>query len=176
MARPEAGLTSLEALGLAIRHELDARDVYRELADRCRDRLVQRRFALLAAEEERHHDLLQDRWRELSGGQELRLPPSQLPPGMATRAERGAHTLDEVLDLAIDEERRSRDFYLEAARETDDLSGQAMFRFLADMEYRHWMELAQERDLHARYPSYGGASPSPWRSEASLTSGERRTP
>jgi hypothetical protein len=44
------------------------------------------------------------------------------------------------------------------------------------MEYRHWMELAQERDLHARYPSYGGPSASPWRSEASLTSGERRTP
>ena len=70
----------------------------------------------------------------------------------------------------------SRDFYLRAARETEDLSGQAMFRFLADMGFRHWMDLGQERDLLARYPNYGRPGPEPWRAEVSLTSGERKGP
>lgn len=162
------GLTSLEALGLAIRAESDAIDIYNELADRCDRPLVCRRFRQLAAEEEQHRVYLVEKWDELAGGVELKLPPSQLPPEMGSRTDRGAHSIEEVLDLAIDEEKRSREFYLKAARETQDLSGQQMFRYLADMEFRHWMHLSQERDLLSRYPRYHGAAPAPWSREPGL--------
>lgn len=169
----DEGLTALEALGVAIRAELDSRDIYNEMADRAQDELVARRFELLAAEEDRHRDLLVARWTELAPNVPLKLPPSALPEGLATREKRSTRGLTEVLELAIEEERRSRDFYLSAARGTADLSGQAMFRFLADMEYAHWMTLAQERDLLARYPNYGRPGPKPWRVEVLATTGER---
>lgn len=174
MREPEEGLTSLEALGLAIRAEMDAIDLYHELAERCDRSLVSRRFEQLAAEEEQHRAYLVEKWEDLAGGVELKLPPSQLPPEMGTRSGRAAHTIEEVLDLAIEEERRSRDFYLQAARETEDLSGQQMFRYLADMEYRHWMHLAQERDLLSRYPRYHRAAPVPWSREPGLGGRQRK--
>jgi rubrerythrin len=163
---PQNGLTSLEALGVAIRQELDAADTYRELADRIEEPLVRRRFELLAAEEEQHRAALEARWNELAAGVPLKLPPSGLPGEMCTPERRGGHTIREVLDFAIVQERRCREFYLEASRETSDLSGQGMFRYLADIKYAHWMSLAQERDLMIRYPNYGRRGPTPWRSEA----------
>jgi rubrerythrin len=173
-AAEDESLTSLEALSIAIRRELDSRDVYREVAGRCEESLIRRRFELLAAEEERHHAYLVERWREMARGVELKLPPSELPRGMVTCQERSSRTLLEILDMAIEQERHSLDFYLRAAQETADLSGQAMFRFLADLERRHSMDLAQERDLLVRYPNYGRSGPAPWRAEASLTGGERK--
>jgi rubrerythrin len=167
-------LTALEALGIAIRAETDASELYRDLAQRCDQPALRRRFELLAADEEWHRQFLQDKWKELAAEVELKLPPSLLPRGLATREERCGRSLLEVIDLAIAEERHSRDFYVRAARTSEDPSGQSMFRFLADLEYRHWMELAQERDLLVSYPNYGRPGTEPWRAEASLTSGERK--
>ena len=127
-------LTSLEALGIAIRLEADAADVYRELAP----------------------------------GVTLKLPPSRLPRDMGTAEQRQARTIREVIDFAIIQERNGREFYLEAARRTSDLSGQAMFRYLADIKHAHWMSLAQERDLLIQYPNYGRRGPVPWRTEPSM--------
>jgi len=162
------GLTSLEALGVAIRAEMDSRDIYRELAERTEDRIIRRRFELLAAEEVQHIEYLTEEYKKLAGDVPLKLPPSQLPGGMETPEERSHTSVERVLDIAIDEERRSREFYLKAARDTEDLSGRAMFRFLADMEYQHWMTLAQEKDMLVRYPNYGRPGSSPWRAEKSM--------
>ncbi len=167
------GLTSLEALAVAIRSEMDSRDVYRDLADRCSEMLLAQRFELLATEEERHLEYLTERYEAIAGGTPLRVPTSQLPKGMATCEERRGSSLAQILDLAVEEERRSREFYLMAAQGTDDPSGQAMFRFLADMEYQHWMALSQERDLLLRYPNYGKPGPTPWRTERTFAPGRQ---
>lgn len=164
----DAGLTSLEALGIAIRAEMDAKQIYQELAQRCEDPLVRRRFELLAADEDRHLEMLKEKWNEIAHDVELKLPPSRLPKEMITAEQRGQMTMRQVLDVAIVEERHSREFYLQAADETNDLSGKSMFRFLADMEYSHWMTLAQERDMMTRYPNYAERGPTPWRAEKSF--------
>jgi len=167
----EEGLTALEALGIAIRAEQDAQDIYSELAARCEDPLVRRRFELLAAEEARHRELLEAKWRELAPEVELKIPPTRLPRGARTGGGGRRMSLLEVLDLALEEESRSREFYLRMEQETTDLSGKNMFRFLADLEYMHWLDLAQERDLVLRYPNYFRRSPTPWRAERSLGGG-----
>jgi rubrerythrin len=169
--RERKGLTSLEALGVAIRSEMDSREVYQELSERVEDRVIRRRFELLASEEEQHIGYLTDRYKEMAGEDvPLKLPPSNLPKDMLTREQRSHWSLEQVLDMAIEEERHSREFYLRAARESDDLSGRAMFRFLADMEYQHWMTLAQEKDMLVRYPSYGTPGGTPWRAEKNIVS------
>ncbi len=159
------GLTSLEALGIAIRQEADGADVYRELAERLGDPVVRRRFDLLAAEEDQHRAILESKWAEIAPGVPFKLPPSALPGEMCTPERRRDRSVREVLDFAIAQERRCREFYLEMSRETEDLSGQGMFRYLADMKHAHWLNLAQELDLMIRYPNYGQRGPVPWRSE-----------
>jgi rubrerythrin len=179
MAVHEEGLTALEALGVAVRNEMDSIELYQELADRCRDsdKLACRRFELLAADEAQHREFLIAKWKELAGNLELKPPPSQLPRDRVTREQRQRMNLEDVLKLAMEEERRARELYLRAARETEDLSGQAMFRFLADIEYKHWVHLAQELDLLARYPNYLRPGPQPWHPEPGLGSrGPGETP
>jgi rubrerythrin len=166
----DEGLTSLEALGVAIRAETDTRDMFAELASRCDRPLVCRRFELLVAEQSQHLTYLSDRWEQIAGGVPLHLPPSSLPTGMETSAKRQAHTVENVLDVAIDAVRHGRDFYIRAARETDDLSGQRMFQYLADMAFRQMNQLTEERDLLIRYPRYHGSNPEPWQPERSLGS------
>lgn len=170
MTTHDEGLTALEALGVAIRAETDTRDLFAELARRCDRPLVCRRFEQLAAEESQHLTYLSERWNQISGGVPLRLPPSNLPAEMDTSDQREAQTIEDVLELAIDTVRHERDFYIRAARETDDLSGQRMFQYLADMAFRQMNQLTEERDLLIRYPRYHGSTPEPWQPERSLGS------
>jgi rubrerythrin len=150
---------------------MDTQEVYRELAARSEDRQIRRRFELLAAEEQRHQEYLRARWKELVDDLPLELPPSRHPEEALTREQRAHMTLEQVLDLALDEERHAREFFLRAARETDDLSGRAMFRFLADTAYQHWLTLAQEKDMLVRYPNYGRPGRVPWKAETRHSGG-----
>ena len=169
--KDEPGLTALEALGVAIRAEQDSREVYEELADRSAQEHISRLFRRLAEDEGQHLRFLRDRYAELAGSVPLKLPPSRLPEKLSTPELRRDASLDRVLDMAIEEEKRSRDHYLKAANETDDPSGQRMFRYLADMEYEHWMELEHERKMLERYPNHARKGPAPWMPEVALRGG-----
>jgi rubrerythrin len=166
--KDEPGLTALEALGIAIRAEQDSRNVYDELADRSDQEHISRLFRRLAEDEGQHLRFLQERYKELAGSVPLKLPPSGLPEKLATPERRRNASLEAVLEMAIDEEKRSRDLYLRAATETRDPSGQRMFRYLADMEYEHWMELEHERRMLERYPNHARRGNTPWMPEAML--------
>jgi rubrerythrin len=98
----------------------------------------------------------------------LQLPPSQLPAKAKTEILRGNLSLREALDIAIQAERHARDFYLDAANHVEDLTGKAMFKFLADMEYAHQMELTAQYDLLVKYPNYYDDVSEPWQEELGL--------
>jgi rubrerythrin len=161
-------LTALEVLGIAIRSEIDAQNIYREMAERVSNPRAKERFHLLVAEEQQHQNLLERKHRELFPDVPLKLPPSQLPPKAATAELRNDLSLREALDLAIREERHARDFYLEAAVNVDDPTGKAMMKFMADMEYAHQMSLTAEYDMLVRYPHYYEDGAEPWREERGL--------
>jgi rubrerythrin len=161
-------LTSLEVLGVAVRSEIDAQNIYREMAERVSNPRAKERFHLLAAEEQRHQNLLERKYQELFPNVPLKLPPSQLPPKALTGDLRKEMSLREVLDLAIREERHSRDFYLEGAHHVDDLTGKAMLKFLADWEYTHQMSLQGEYDMLIKYPNYYEDVGEPWQEELGL--------
>jgi rubrerythrin len=161
-------LTSLEVLGIGIRSEMDAQDVYQEMAQRICNPRAKERFHLLVAEERQHQTLLEEKYRQLFPDATLKLPPSMLPPKASTADLRRGMSLLDVLDIAIQEERHSRDFYLEGARHVEDLSGKAMLKFLADWEYTHQMELTIEYDMLIKYPNYYEDVAEPWQEELGL--------
>ncbi|EQB62474.1 MAG: Rubrerythrin [candidate division Zixibacteria bacterium RBG-1] len=158
-------LTSLEALGIAIRSEMDAQDLYEELGQMTASATVAGRFKQLLKEEKQHQKILEDMYNRLFPQVKLKLPPSVLPVIFSTKGKIANKSLAEVLQLAIDEERKSRDFYLDAAEQTPELSGKKMFRFLADMEYSHQMRLQAESELCHRYPNYFSCGEEPWKPE-----------
>jgi len=161
------GLTALEALGLAVRCEMDARALYQNLASRIDNDLLKERFLNLAQEEKRQQLLLEKKHREMFPEVELELPPCQLPREVLEKTPGKELTLKEVLKTALEEAKRAREFYLDCAETTDDLSGKRMFRFLADMKFSHQMMLAAELEMLEKYPAYY-EGPGSWEVETHL--------
>ena len=160
-------LTSLEVLSIAIRSEIDAQNVYRELAERVSNTTAKERFHILVAEEQQHQKLLERKYKEYFPDVHLKLPPSLLPANAKTSTLRKALSLQEVLKLAIQAERESRDIYLGAAAKVEDLGGKAMLQFLADWEYTHQMMLTAEYEMLLKHPNYFDEA-KPWRAEEGL--------
>jgi rubrerythrin len=160
-------LTALEALGLAVRREMDAARAYHELASRCTHPLATERFRLLEKEARHHEAMLRARHAELAPGVDLVVPRSSgevpVPQVGSVPACEG---LRAALRYAVDAAQRAREFYLEAAGAATDLTGRAMLRYLADVYARHRMELESEYDLVVRYPHAYDDPESPWRPEA----------
>lgn len=158
-------LTALEALGIAIRAEADACEVYTELAKRVDNPLVRQKIELLAKEESQHQRILEAAYRERFPEVPLELPRSQLPREYSCAALREQRSLKDILSFAIDQERISHEYYLKAAQEAKDLSGQMMFRYLADWEFSHQMALTAEYEMVVRYPRHFGQGAEPWKPE-----------
>jgi rubrerythrin len=163
----EEGITALEALGIAIRSEIDAGEIYGDLAAMCADEAHRDRFLSLRQEERRHQILLEKQYKEMFPDVELKLPESQLPHRVRDSSLRKRQTIKEIVGIAIDEERRSREFYLDCAERATDISGKRMFRFLADMEFSHQGLLAAELELLEKYPTYLEGN-QPWEVEPRL--------
>ena len=158
-------LTAIEALGVAIRAEIDASEVYAELATRVPNPFLQQKIMLLAKEELQHKRILEEAYKTKFPEVPLVLPGSQLPKEISCRADRDQLSASEILSCAIEEERRARQFYLEAAQQATDLTGQRMFNYLADWEFSHEMALTAERDMLLRYPRYFEQASEPWKPE-----------
>lgn len=158
-------LTALEALGIAIRAEADAAEIYTELAERVGNPVLRQKIELLAKEELQHRRILEEAYKQRFPEVPLELPRTQLAHTISCRELRERLTLKDVLRCAIDEERRSHEFYLGAAERTADLSGKTMFRYLADWEFSHQMALSAEFEMVARYPRYFMQDIEPWKPE-----------
>ncbi len=158
-------LTALEALGVGIRAEIDASELYSELAKRVSNPFLREKILLLAKEEVQHKRLLEEAYQRQFPEVPLALPPSQLPKQISGKADREQLSVTEVLSCAIEEERKAREFYLQAAQCATDLTGHRMFNYLADWEFSHEMELTAERDMLRRYPRYFEQTTEPWKPE-----------
>ena len=161
-------LTALEALAVAIRSEIDAQEVYKDLASMTENDILKERFLNLYNEERRHQLLLEKKYKEMFPETDLSLPKSQLPKNARTPQLRKKLKMKDVLSLAIEEERKSREFYLDCAETVKDLSGRRMFRFLADMEFSHQMMLSAEYEMIDKYPSYFEEDVNGWDAETGL--------
>jgi rubrerythrin len=161
-------LTSLEVLGVAIRSEVDAQTLYREMAQRATNPVVRERFYLLESEEVQHQTILQKKFNKLYPNVPFKMPPSVLPPKASSAALRRDLDVLDLLDIAIAEEQHSKEMYSRAASQSTDLSGKAMLKFLADTEYSHLMSLTAERDLLRKYPHYYDDEDKPWQNEPGI--------
>jgi rubrerythrin len=162
-------VTALEALGVAVRREMDAAAAYHDLATRCSGSLARDRFLILEQEARRHEALLRRQYAEMASGAELRVPRASLAPAPeAAQVEPGAGIRGAVR-CAADAEARARAFYLDTAAEAQDPAARDMLRYLADVHARRHMELESEYELVVRYPHAYDDHVAPWRPEVRMS-------
>jgi rubrerythrin len=167
----EEEITALEALGIAIREHMDMQKVYKNLADVAENDLIKDRIMNLYHEEMKHCMLLEKKYKEMFPDVNLDLPKSRLPDDFVEGKKNARKNIHDILQFAIKINKDSREFYLDLAESTSDLSGRRMFRFLADMKFSHQMMLTAELEVLEKYPTYFEQSFS-WDAETRSKSGK----
>ena len=146
-------LTPLEALGMAIKAEIEAAETYERLANLVKNRALKEKAHFLHGEELKHRALLEEAYARQFPEVELVLPGQSLVPRVEAALE-GEVSVPELLVLAMEAEQVSERFYADLARRSQSQSARAMFQHLSRMEGSHFHLLQVEHDLVTRFPDY----------------------
>ena len=126
----------LEIIEDAIYDEQSAHDYYLRMVDVIHDASGKEQFRHLAHEEFRHREILEERWRALTG-KRFRFEPAKLPHEHAPVPTTNA-TAVEVLGMAMEQELEAVAKYKKLAEAAPDDAARAAYAQLADDEYQHY--------------------------------------
>jgi rubrerythrin len=144
-------LTTLEAVALAVRSEINSTDLYVDLAKKVKNPAVRQVLNELAADEEGHRQALMKLYGEMLGGQEPSIPEDD---GREKNIDLGPDVEYKALIIAArDKELDSVDFYRKAAEKVTDYKTRMFFLDTAENERHHAATLQQlaerlEEDPH----------------------------
>jgi rubrerythrin len=151
-------LTGLEVLGIAIRSEVEAHRFYTRVLKGVQNPILREKLSRLAAEEKRHRQILEERYKKSTGEEFPPMPSKGGPEGKGTIPP--SLTPAEILQTAIKMERQAASFYQREAQKSTDLSGSFMLEYLADFERSHARSLEAEWKALKRFPDWF-SSPDP---------------
>lgn len=147
-----------EALSVAIASEIRARDLYREIGSRIKNRAGKRRLDRLARDEDGHRVALESRYRSTTGA-EFRYDPAT-PGGprfdfLKTDIYTQAGAL-EVVSVAIAAEKEASAFYGKQLETVTDPADVKLLRRLVKFEEGHKKRLQREYDRLGKRFSWAG--------------------
>jgi rubrerythrin len=145
-------LTGLEVLGKAIRSEVEAYRFYTQAMKKVKNPLVREKLSRLAAEEKRHRQILEERYRKNTGENPVPIPRTAGPEGGGPMPK--DLTPEGILTTAIKMERAAADFYRREAMRSRDMSGRFMLEYLSDFERGHERALETEWKALKRFPNW----------------------
>ncbi len=132
-----------EALSIAIYNEESALDFYTRLSEVITNQSGKEKFRLLASDERRHRELLENYDKKLTDGEDFPFDPTKV-----RRIKVGVRdntTAFEALDLGIKAEKEAYQFYIKSSEEAKDPEAKRMFLMLAEQEDRHYNILTAEK-------------------------------
>jgi len=137
----------LEILEMGIYNEVSARDFYLSMGKKMKDTSGKKKFELLADDEKRHREILEDWYRKESGGKDFTFNGEKVK--RITIEVKDHTSAFEAIDLALEAERQAYLFYSEAAKRAKEEKAKEMFMKLAEEEDGHYQKLSAERNALA---------------------------
>jgi rubrerythrin len=141
-------------IGYAVRAEIDSNKVYRQLAGRLKNPLLKEKFQVLAFEEKKHKEVLENLFAALYKGDELEIPAhvdQQLLPAVVVKP---SSTLVDILHQAMQAEKSAQDFYASLAKRVK-AAKKKILEYLSKVEKSHYMMLLSEYTLAQQFEDYG---------------------
>lgn len=146
-------LTPLEILGVAIKSEIEAANLYRHMAAQVVNLDLKERLGFLVQEEEKHRRILETAYRHRFPEVPLALPPQSLVPTVAAAIQEGAE-IPQLFRLAMEAEQMSERFYAEQAGRAQEENARSSLTYLSRMEHGHYELLRNELEMIQRFPTY----------------------
>ncbi len=148
-----ATLKPTEILAIAVRAEIDAASIYRNLQDRVKNEVLLQKLKFLAHEEERHRALLERLFADRFPGRELTVPDRSDLPLKSVPIDEKSSVLD-LFKLALRKEKQAEEFYRDSREAMEDARSQKILEYLSRVERSHFFMIKSEIDLLQKFPDY----------------------
>ncbi len=146
-------LSALEIVGIAIRAERDAFDLYSSLAKRVANTKLVEEFEELARQEQQHEKWLTEYYTEATGLEEAPPVPDVQIKIFGPDVHDGMSVV-QVLEVAVEKEHVAERVYAEAARRAEDASGRRLLERLVEFERGHARRIQDQLDHAQRDPAW----------------------
>ena len=151
-ANPATGQTILEA----IKHEIEGRAFYLALAEKVRNPLVRRKILSLAEDELEHRETLSRLYWAQTGTEVGDLGDMEVNVNIPDVENM---SLADLLELAMETEKKAAATYTEMARDTKDERASAFLEYLSEVEEGHYTALASELEKIRARPGWEDQGP-----------------
>ncbi|MBN2103116.1 ferritin family protein [bacterium] len=148
-----AMLSTEKALSIAIQSEYAAEDAYKLLMKKVKNFILKDKLKFLSSEEKKHQKILLTLFQKMFPGEEPSKNEKLLMPRLTLALEENASVPD-LLEMAIETEKVSEEFYDDLSQEVEDRTAQEILQYLASMEHGHYFLLKGEYDLCMRDEEY----------------------
>lgn len=138
-------LTTLEILGIGIKSEIDAVNLYTRMKEMVGSDDLKEKMDFLISQEKKHEQILKEAYDKKYPEVELVLPENSIIPLIDEVLGRDA-SLKELFEVAMKAEKIAEDFYSNLAGNTSDSNAKSILLYMASMEQSHYAILAAEYD------------------------------
>ncbi|HHS14473.1 MAG TPA: hypothetical protein ENN03_12005 [bacterium] len=148
-----SSLTLEQALSVAIRSEMDSVAIYKKLKDMVKNFVMKDKLDFLIGEETKHQQIVSKLFEKRFPGKEVHPTERGLVPKLSFALDE-ENTVTDLLEMAMESEKVSGDFYDRLAEEVDEKGVKEILQYLSIMEYGHYSLLKGEYDLCMRDEEY----------------------
>lgn len=146
--------TVKELLGMAIRAEIDANKIYSDLASRVSNSLLKEKFQMLAFEEKKHWNILENLHKAILKNQDIQIPEKTDEALLPAIEMTPSSPLIDIIYQAMEAERSAEQFYLRLAEKVQETQ-KRILEYLSKVEHSHYMMLKSEYTLAQEFADYG---------------------
>jgi rubrerythrin len=148
-----SSLTVEKALSMAVKSEKDATEAYIKLQSMVKNFILRDKLRFLAEEEQKHQKLLKEVHKKVAGGREPPETERSLAPRLTIALQEKSSVTD-LLELAMDAEKISEEFYDNLSQNVEERGLQEILQYLASMEHGHYFLLKGEYELCMKDEAY----------------------
>jgi len=140
-------------LGMAVRSEIDSNRIYTELVNRVKNPLLREKFSILAFEEKKHKEVLENLFDVLYQGEKMEIPKKTEEALLPSIHLSPSSTLAQILYQAMDSEKAAQNFYASLAKRVK-APKKRILDYLSKVEKSHYMMLRSEYVLALQFEDY----------------------
>ncbi len=142
-----------ELIAMAVKAEMDANQTYSDLANNLSNPLLKEKFQWLAYEENKHKEILEKIYANLSPGDEIPIPDKVDEDLLPSIHLTPSSSLVEILNQAMESERSAENFYAALTQRVENAQKKVL-EYLSKVEHSHYMMLKSEYALAQEFEDY----------------------
>jgi len=134
-----------DCLLTAIKSEIEAKAIYKAIAEQVKNMMLKDRLLFIAEEEVKHREYFESLFKKLFPGEKIVLPEKSPVPLPEIKINKENILLSEIFAKAMEAEMAAFDFYTQLSKKFGDEETKKMLTYIAYMEKGHYNLLELER-------------------------------